>query len=252
MVLDAMRLHWKDPHAQRNGRRGQRQEGVDIFGTSHDRSVGAQAKNMNAIDEAVLRKEVAKAETFVPALDRYFVVVAGARDAGLQEKVRVLSAERRRLGRFTVQLMCFDDVCHEIATDTALVRKYWGAFLHEVESLLVAGPHDGRHPIMDLDAAFDRVMGLREYVAFADRLREWEDGSVKAYVRLESAPSLDAERGSAERAWQMSIGEDYETRAHRLHSVAVDVDTGAISIFDSNTESWIPYEQGEALSLLKP
>ena len=78
MVLDAMKLRWEDADARRNGRRGQRQNGVDIYGrhVSKQENVGAQAKNTETITETTILNEISKAETFSPPLDRYYIAVA--------------------------------------------------------------------------------------------------------------------------------------------------------------------------------
>jgi hypothetical protein len=85
MVLDAMRLFWSDPNAQRNGRRGQRQFGVDIFGSVNALPVGAQAKNIDRASAVIILDEVGKASQFKPELAQYHIAIAGSRDAHIQQ-----------------------------------------------------------------------------------------------------------------------------------------------------------------------
>ena len=65
MILDAMRLRWRDRDATRVGRRGQRQDGVDI----HRRDpvtgdhLGAQAKNRDTLAEAEIDMHAPGRET---------------------------------------------------------------------------------------------------------------------------------------------------------------------------------------------
>gem|GEM_PF-2441763 len=238
MVLDALRIYWKDPFAQRNGRRGQRQHGVDIFGTSSGHFVGGQAKNSEAISESVVRHEVAEAEKFVPRLSRFLLAVAGPRDGHLQEFARVLCQERLARGQFAIEILSFDDVCHELSSSPDLVRKYWGDFLGDIESLIRALPRALSGPVMDAEAAMDRVMETPEFQEFANMLDERSGGTVTAHVRVSGGPHLDAEPGTPERAWFVSIGERHEEHVAMLSHVAVDFDSGAILLHDFATDTW--------------
>lgn len=130
MVLDALRIRWKAPDASRNGRRGQRQNGVDIFGRPAEfdgRWAGAQCKNVLASPFTIenIRDAAAKAEGFEPTLAKFYVVVSLDRDVRLQEGVRLLCEERKREGKFSVDLLFWNDVSGLLADDTALVEKYW-------------------------------------------------------------------------------------------------------------------------------
>jgi len=127
MVLDAMRARWRDRDAARVGRRGQRQRGVDVCGRegATGQTLGAQAKNRDTLGEIDLAGDIAAAEHFKPALNRYYFVLAGPRDAKLQERIRELSQSREAEGRFSVQVLFFEDVCSDLASNGELVEKYW-------------------------------------------------------------------------------------------------------------------------------
>ena len=127
MVLDALRVRWRDPNARRHGRRGQRQNGVDIYGRDmlKQERVGAQVKNSETITELVIREEISKAETFIPPLQRYFLALSGPRDSDVEERVRLLSESREATDRFPVEVLFFDDICQEICARPDLVAKHW-------------------------------------------------------------------------------------------------------------------------------
>jgi hypothetical protein len=127
MVLDAMRLRWGDADARRNGRRGQRQNGVDIYGRdmSTKENAGAQAKNSETITEATIHDEISKAETFIPPLGKYYFALSGPRDSDVEKLVRLLSDSREATGRFSVEILFFDDICQEICARPDLVAKHW-------------------------------------------------------------------------------------------------------------------------------
>ncbi len=131
MVLDAMRLLWEDPNAQRNGRRGQPQNGVDVYGKAKGKQVGAQSKNMEKLSHAEVNAEIEKAQSFVPNLQALHFAIAGQRDKSFQELIRKLSAQRVESGYFELHVWFFDDIISVIAKDKGLTQKYWGSFLQE-------------------------------------------------------------------------------------------------------------------------
>jgi hypothetical protein len=60
MVLDAMRIFWNDPNAYRYGRKGQRQNGVDIIGKKDSHIVAAQSKNCDSLSKQIIKSEIKK------------------------------------------------------------------------------------------------------------------------------------------------------------------------------------------------
>ena len=73
ICADVLKRLWKDPYIVRNGRSGQKQHGVDIYGhpehlggsNSGDYS-GAQCKDIELLDLATVEAEVKKAIDFQP------------------------------------------------------------------------------------------------------------------------------------------------------------------------------------------
>ncbi|MBX3159205.1 MAG: hypothetical protein KF773_24770 [Deltaproteobacteria bacterium] len=129
IVVDFVRLRWKDPNAQRHGRRGQRQHGVDVVGHppwSKGRTVGAQCKNADDVTLAVVVAEVEKAKSFPGGLAEFFVVTSGDRDAALQSEVR--EHFKAKPAPFHVEVVFWPDVVADISVDDALVAKHWKGF----------------------------------------------------------------------------------------------------------------------------
>jgi hypothetical protein len=119
IVLAAAKLRWNSPDFFRNGRRGQKQDGVDVFGHDNDgRHIGVQCKNTVAgVKLSTVKKEIASAEKFTPTLDRLYVATTAKRDGSLQKAIRVLSVERAKAGLFKVGLLFWDDVSQDLAKD---------------------------------------------------------------------------------------------------------------------------------------
>lgn len=242
MVLDAMRLRWTDPDAQRNGRRGQRQHGVDIFGMDGEMSVGAQAKNMDSLSERNALAEIAKAEGFSPQLDKFYFVIGGPCDAKFQEFVRLLSASRKSAGKFSVHVIFFEDVCQTLAAEDTLLLKYWRDFIRLVE-LAKALPKALAGPILSSEEAFTRIEDLEEYKAYATELESLTDNEVHACIRLDSYPDFSAPSDSRARSWQVAIGESHEARMVTLCHVSIEIASGDLLILAGGESEWLTFDE---------
>ena len=111
LTLDIVKVLWKDDYAQRNGRQGQAQAGVDVYGYNsiQQEYVGIQCKKKNSsgipskqLTVAEIDSEVEAAKKFSSNLDRFIIATTGPRDANLQDHVRNLDQSRLN---FQVSLM---------------------------------------------------------------------------------------------------------------------------------------------------
>lgn len=128
MVADVVRKRWVTPHVSRNGRSGQGQAGVDVFGLArhlNQQYAGAQCKNVERLAVADVREAAELAESFVPTLCEFLIATTLPRDASLQTAVRVLNMQRLRDGKFPVEILFWDDVFQDLATDRPLLAKYF-------------------------------------------------------------------------------------------------------------------------------
>lgn len=90
-----------DVHTDLNGRSGQKQHGVDLFGVDRRSGdlVGVQCKQRGEADyprhaglsAAELDDAVAEAHTFEPPLAEFVILTTGANDAAIQQRARALS-----------------------------------------------------------------------------------------------------------------------------------------------------------------
>jgi hypothetical protein len=74
IVMDFLRIRWRDPHATRYGRRGQRQYGVDIIGRPRwlgNKLAAAQCKNTDSLKTNVIIHEVQQALAFPGGIDEF-------------------------------------------------------------------------------------------------------------------------------------------------------------------------------------
>jgi hypothetical protein len=91
---------WDDPNAQENGRDGQPQAGVDVYGFSKTAGhCGVQCKKKDffgggKLTETELRAEVEKAKLFKPGLRTFTIATTSPRDERIQEVARLVMVSR--------------------------------------------------------------------------------------------------------------------------------------------------------------
>ncbi|MDE1941767.1 MAG: dual specificity protein phosphatase family protein [Betaproteobacteria bacterium] len=103
MVLEAMRLIWKDPNARLNGRH--------VLGCNGSSAVAAQAWNVNKITDAQARAAIEVAEGLVPPVTQFHLAIAGPSNVKFAEFIRRLSLKRSAQGSFEVFVHFYYDIC---------------------------------------------------------------------------------------------------------------------------------------------
>ena len=100
LCLDLWKDIWQDSGAQKHGRRGQKQDGVDLFGREKGALVGVQCKQKDGrlwskVTEAELEVEVAAARRFEPELAKFILATTAPRDAALQREANQHTEQHR-------------------------------------------------------------------------------------------------------------------------------------------------------------
>lgn len=121
---------WSDPNAQPNGRSGQVQAGVDVWGrpiyTAHLAGVQCKDKNGNLgskLTKAELLRECGKAKSFSPRLDVFTMATTAPRDAPIQTIARELNDKSAY--PFQVHVWSWDDIEAEVASRPALIEEFY-------------------------------------------------------------------------------------------------------------------------------
>jgi len=138
IVADVMKNDWSDPYATRNGRQGQRQDGVDIYGNPQHLDVGlsgVQCKNTSNADIDLVKDEVEKAQNFTPSLDEYIFACTAPSDARLQDEVRELAANLQEEGSFSLKILFWDDISLSLSNHRDLLQKHYPQFIEKNNSL---------------------------------------------------------------------------------------------------------------------
>ena len=106
------RAELNDPATEQNGRQGQAQHGVDVFGRRKGNDwVGIQCKQKmdEGVSEAELRAEVTKAKSFDPKISEFILVTTARRDATIQKVAREITDELSETDHtFTVSVWGWD------------------------------------------------------------------------------------------------------------------------------------------------
>ena len=120
--------------AEMNGRAGQAQAGVDVYGTNAitGKIEGVQCKGKDgryghSVTKAELRKEVGKAFKFKPALSCYYLVTSGVADVAVQEEARLITEEHAKEGKFPVRVFGWDQLLAILKDHKKVAREHFRA-----------------------------------------------------------------------------------------------------------------------------
>ncbi|MCZ6875759.1 MAG: hypothetical protein O7G88_19890, partial [bacterium] len=109
---------WADPLTQKNGRSGQPQHGVDVFGSPAEgyavfqgvQCKGKEGQYGSKPSLTEIEREIAKAEGFEPTLQHWIFATTAPVDATLQQNARQISAARAAEDRFTVSVLGWGEI----------------------------------------------------------------------------------------------------------------------------------------------
>lgn len=109
---------WDCPNTiKRNGRSGQKQNGVDVYGIPNGETqyYGIQCKGKDEYTNSTLTykeidEEIQKAESFKPKLKCFIFASTANKDTDIEEYVRNKDIEYRTKGLFEVHLACWEDI----------------------------------------------------------------------------------------------------------------------------------------------
>ncbi len=146
----------QDPNIQLNGRSGQEQHGVDVYGHSIDgvfTCIQCKGKDGNLgkeVTEKELIDEVEKAKKFVPLPDVFILATTAPNDAKIQEVARKLEEENKKKGLFKVKVWGWDEICQRLVHSPKTIKQFYSEEIlsDKIDSLLAA--------ITDRDKIFEK------------------------------------------------------------------------------------------------
>jgi hypothetical protein len=112
--LDIIKNNKKFENAQRNGTRGQRQNGVDIFAREITNcswlGIQCKVKAGEKISSSEVDNEIAKAVHFNPKLSKYYFYTTAKRDVVIQEHIRKINDTNIKRSSFSVEIFFWEDI----------------------------------------------------------------------------------------------------------------------------------------------
>lgn len=117
LCFDLYRSVWQTDDAHLHGRKGQKQGGIDVYGTDRrsGKRVGVQCKGKDRdfggrVTEQELKREVAAARTFHPPIDFFVLATTAPNDKTIQAVARALTEEHLRDGFFEVHVVGWEEL----------------------------------------------------------------------------------------------------------------------------------------------
>lgn len=137
---------WQDPLAQKNGRTGQAQHGVDVFGSPNGgrRSYwGVQCKGKDSnygskAEWSEVLAEIAKADRFSPTLDKWIFTTTAPVDATLQRAARELSVERAAKDLFSIDVLGWEEIQALMASEPEVITEFYPEHADHLPQVITA------------------------------------------------------------------------------------------------------------------
>lgn len=108
---------WDCPEIKKNGRSGQKQHGVDIYGIPNGQvsyfGIQCKGKDENTgknLTEKEIYEEIEKAKNFEPKLKKLYFTTTANKDAFIEEVVRKINVGHIQKGFFEVHLYSWEDI----------------------------------------------------------------------------------------------------------------------------------------------
>lgn len=131
---------WNDNNAQKNGRNGQSQNGIDIFGLpkNTEKYHGVQCKDKDGklgskLTKKELEIEAKKAINFKPQIESFTLATTSSRDVNIQKYCRSLTDQKKF--PFTVNVWFWDDIENEICYRGKIIEHYYPEFKNKINQL---------------------------------------------------------------------------------------------------------------------
>lgn len=142
LCCDLWKEIWSDPNAKKNGRLGQEQCGVDIYGRPNQESrwAGVQCKGKDSyshknLTEREVKLEVEKAKDFQPPISSFILATTGPKDASIERLAREITEAHLSKNMFSVDVWAWGDIVRELSYHAAVLRVHYEGLLENFETL---------------------------------------------------------------------------------------------------------------------
>ena len=146
---------WNCPEIKKNGRNGQLQNGVDIYGIPLGETeyfgIQCKAKDENLskeITENEVVKEIENATGFKPALKKLYIATTSSKSSSIEQFVRVQNLENISKGLFEVHLFCWEDIVDLIDENKQTLNFYLKSVNYKSRQLADLNFKDGTKEVI--------------------------------------------------------------------------------------------------------
>jgi hypothetical protein len=122
---------WQCPEIKKNGRAGQSQHGVDIYGIPNGeiQYYGIQCKGKDEYSnkqftEDEIINEIEKAKAFTPSLKKFYLATTAVKDATIETFVRIKNIESINAGYFIIDIFSWEDIV-ELIDENKQIHDYY-------------------------------------------------------------------------------------------------------------------------------
>ena len=186
---------WRDPYAHHNGRNGQAQNGVDIWGINmFDRYYsGVQCKGKNGNYQSKLTtdeidNECKKAVNFKPSLKSFIMATTSPRDVVVQQHCRNITEQN--IYSFSVDTWAWDDIEDEVQCRPTIMERFYpdikeASLLHEIQ-IPVFATVDKLHAFFSRPGLFNSLnhlaINILKDLAYEIAINAFEHGRAGTFV----------------------------------------------------------------------
>jgi hypothetical protein len=166
---------WKCQEIMKNGRSGQNQSGVDVYGipSTDDEYYGIQCKGKDEytkkqLTEAEIDDEISKAKTFEPSLKKFYFTTTAVKDAKIEAVVRKKNIEHKKAGLFEVHLFSWEDIVDLIHENEETYNYYVKSLNFKSNKSVAVTFHDGSTEIMLVSKFKKKITDYRQKIVPAN------------------------------------------------------------------------------------
>lgn len=133
IVWEIYTRRWQDPYAQRYGRSGQAQHGVDIYGQESSSgcysAIQCKRYEDNKLTSETITKEIAKVQGFPAPISKYIIATTVSTDVKIQNIIIEINGDDSRRD-FSVHVVFWEQICSFLADSSNhdLLRKYYSTW----------------------------------------------------------------------------------------------------------------------------
>ena len=201
---------WRDPCAHHNGRNGQAQNGVDIWGINmFDRHYsGIQCKGKNGNYQSKLTtdeidNECKKAVNFEPSLKSFIMATTSPRDVIVQQHCRNITEQN--IYSFSVDTWAWDDIEDEVQCRPTIMERFYpdikeASLLHEIQ-IPVFATVDKLHAFFSRPGLFNSLnhlaINILKDLAYEIAINAFEHGHAGTFgIKVENDCVIFTEDGA--------------------------------------------------------